>query len=286
VRQELVGVDEIPLAYSCGSEAVTGFVHLPTEPLDIGVLMVVGGPQYKVGSHRQFVILARYLAARGIPVFRFDYRGMGDSTGPMQDFESSNLDISSAIDVFLKQCGSVKKLVLWGLCDAASAISFYAPLDDRVGGLVMLNPWVRTEQSESKVFLKDYYIKRLRSKGFWLKVITKDFDFKGSIFSFAQKVKGAGKKTSTENNESLLPLPKRVIESMGRFEKDVLIILSGDDLTAKEFVQLVETDSTAKGIMSRKSISRLDLEGCNHTFSKKSWRHQVNEATCNWVTNL
>jgi len=48
---------------------------------DTGVLIVVGGPQYRVGSHRQFVMLARFLADHGVPCMRFDYRGMGDVSG-------------------------------------------------------------------------------------------------------------------------------------------------------------------------------------------------------------
>lgn len=63
-------------------------LHHPNEhEVPLGLLMVVGGPQYRVGSHRQFVLLARDLAAAGIPVFPFDYRGMGDSTGQARDFE-------------------------------------------------------------------------------------------------------------------------------------------------------------------------------------------------------
>jgi len=52
-----------------------------------GVLIVVGGPQYRVGSHRQFLLLSRRLAAEGHPVMRFDYRGMGDASGAMRGFE-------------------------------------------------------------------------------------------------------------------------------------------------------------------------------------------------------
>src|SRR5690349_24048098 len=53
-----------------------------------GVLLVVGGPQYRVGSHRQFALLCRRLAGRGVPALRFDYRGMGDADGAARTFES------------------------------------------------------------------------------------------------------------------------------------------------------------------------------------------------------
>jgi len=57
---------ERALRFRCQSEWLYGILHLPQQPVARGVLIVVGGPQYRVGSHRQFVLLARYLAERGI----------------------------------------------------------------------------------------------------------------------------------------------------------------------------------------------------------------------------
>jgi len=64
------------------------------------VLIIVGGPQYRVGSHRQFVLLARHLAAQGIPVMRFDVRGMGDSKGKPRNFGQLDDDLRAATDCF------------------------------------------------------------------------------------------------------------------------------------------------------------------------------------------
>ena len=70
---------ELPILFSCGSESLMGILSKSESAGHVGVLIVVGGPQYRVGSHRQFVLLARSLAAAGLSVFRFDYRGMGAS---------------------------------------------------------------------------------------------------------------------------------------------------------------------------------------------------------------
>ena len=60
---------------------------MPAVPDDTGVLVIVGGPQYRVGSHRQYVQLSRHLAEQGIASMRFDVRGMGDSPGVQRSFE-------------------------------------------------------------------------------------------------------------------------------------------------------------------------------------------------------
>ena len=82
-------VREDAVVFQCEGASLVGILHVPErEPARIGVLVIVGGPQYRVGSHRQFVLMARSLAQSGYAVLRFDYRGMGDSDGEMRTFES------------------------------------------------------------------------------------------------------------------------------------------------------------------------------------------------------
>ena len=76
------------LVFPCAGEALVGVASIPATPLALGMVVVVGGPQYRAGSHRQFVLLARRAAAAGIATLRFDYRGMGDATGPPIGFEN------------------------------------------------------------------------------------------------------------------------------------------------------------------------------------------------------
>ncbi len=260
-------------------------LHKPDKVRHPGVIIVVGGPQYRVGSHRQFVYLARLLAANGVPVLRFDYTGMGDSTGVGQNFESINGDIAIAVDTFFEQMPGMENIILWGLCDAASASGFYASGDERIKGLVLLNPWVRTEQGESKVFLQDYYLQRFCSKAFWGKVMSGDVKVAASIKSLSQKILGMFQKEPMPE-EGLLPLPVRVINSLSKFTHPVLFIFSGKDLTAKEFIQLVNTDKNGQALMKRNNVSRVELPDSDHTFSREEWKNQVNSATLNWLKAL
>ncbi len=281
-----MGGNEESLVFTCEGEELVGIIHQPKKPSGLGVLLVVGGPQYRVGSHRQFVTLARYLAEQGVTVFRFDYRGMGDSAGPMQDFEQAGADIKAATDVFLEHESNLTSLTLWGLCDAASAICFYASQDARINNLVLLNPWVRTEQGESKVFLKDYYLKRFFSKAFWQKIMSGDVNVMASTKSLSEKVLGVFKKEREPKKQGLLPLPDRVLNSLGKYTHPILFIFSGKDLTAKEFIHLVETDVKGQALMTQANVSRVDLPDSDHTFSRDEWKTQVNVATLGWLKAL
>ena len=83
---------EEAVTFPCEGQALVGVLAKPESPQDIGVVVIVGGPQYRAGSHRQFVLLSRALAVAGFAVLRFDYRGMGDSEGEQRDFESASVD--------------------------------------------------------------------------------------------------------------------------------------------------------------------------------------------------
>jgi exosortase A-associated hydrolase 2 len=143
--------NEKSIVFPCEQEELAGILHRPEQGSKVGVLIVVGGPQYRVGSHRQFVQLARFLCAQGVPVFRFDYRGMGDSSGDLLGFQGIDVDIRCAIDTFQYHCNAVTDIVIWGLCDAATAAISYAPRDARVKGLVLVNPWVYSKQGAARL---------------------------------------------------------------------------------------------------------------------------------------
>ena len=88
---------------------------------------------------------------------------MGDASGGARNFEECSTDIAVAIDTLFAQSPATKRVVLWGLCDAASAALIYLQErhDARVAGLILLNPWVRSAETLSKTHLKHYYGKRL-----------------------------------------------------------------------------------------------------------------------------
>ena len=81
------------LVFDCVADSLVGVVAVPERPKVTGVLIIVGGPQYRIGSHRQFVLISRYLATLGIACMRFDNRSMGDATGDDRDSGHRVLDV-------------------------------------------------------------------------------------------------------------------------------------------------------------------------------------------------
>jgi len=284
---------EIPVIFECQGQQLIGMIHQADVMATIGVLVVVGGPQYRAGSHRQFVLLTRHLAAQGIPAMRFDVRGMGDSEGRPRNFQQLGDDIQAAINCFLESCPALSHVVLWGLCDAASAALFYGYQDSRVKGMVLLNPWVFTEQGAAKTYLKHYYLQRLFSKDLWRKVFSFKFDYANSMTSLLNLLKQAvGQTKAPQTTDALvrvdenMTLPMRMRECLRQFAHPVLLILSGRDLTADEFKETVKGDPEWQSLLTEARITRHDFAEADHTFSSAVWREQVACWTIEWINTL
>ena len=74
--------EEYPVFVPAGEERLAGIICAPTGELeDLGVVLLTGANYTRTHRNRMWVRAARELAERGIPSIRFDYHGVGDSTG-------------------------------------------------------------------------------------------------------------------------------------------------------------------------------------------------------------
>jgi exosortase A-associated hydrolase 1 len=165
------------IAFPCGEAMLAGSVDGATGT--IGLLLVIGGSQTRVGSHRMYERLAKALADKGYPCFRYDRRGVGDSAGEDSGFRGSGLDLQAAADAFRKEVPTLTRLIGFGLCDGASALALYG---DEAGldGLILANPWlVEVEEgAPPPAAIRAHYRKRLLSWDGWKRLLTGAVNFK------------------------------------------------------------------------------------------------------------
>ena len=289
--------NEQAITFACQGEQLVGVVSLPqalpgttpnaqTPAPTTGLIIIVGGPQYRAGSHRQFVLLARAVAAAGTPALRFDYRGMGDSTGTLHTFEAVNDDIAAAIIALKTTVPSIKTIALWGLCDGASAalLYYHATKDARITGLCLLNPWVRSEASLAKTQVKHYYTQRLRQKEFWIKLLSGKVAasaFGDLVRKFMSAFASTPGKASDDDR---LPYQTRMALASAQFNGKMLLILSGDDYTAKEFLELVKSHADWADALRKPHLTRYDCPEADHTFSNKAKQAEVEAVTTRWIS--
>lgn len=280
---------EQPVVFECDSDRLVGIIAHPERPIETGAVIIVGGPQYRAGSHRQFTLLARQLAAQGIASIRFDYRGMGDSEGDMRNFEDIEADIRAAIDTVMKQVPNIKKIALWGLCDAASAAIYYGHTDPRVKSMVLLNPWVHTEAGAARARLRHYYLARLLSKAFWAKLVSGKVrlgETIGDLSKSTHQISAGSVVSLTPSGNPRHGGPgyiDRMLDGFKKFKGKTRVILSGNDLTAQEFESLLSTDVSWRKYCANPQIAITRFREANHTFSSRNWRNQVGEWSSDWI---
>lgn len=267
----------------CAGSMLPAILHdVPTAPGQrrVGALVIVGGPQYRVGSHRQFVLMARSLAARGFPVLRFDYRGMGDAGGPLRTFEDVAEDIAAALGAWLAKDTSLDGIVLWGLCDGASAAMMNCK-SARVVGLALANPWVRSAASEAKALVTHYYANRFLSWAFWKKFLSGKVGIGDAVKGLLGKLRVALR--GEETGPAAGDFRQRMLAGMKAFNGPVLLLVSGNDVTAKEFEDMVSSSSEWKQVVGRPAVTIVRLEDADHTFSRRVDLDRASDATADWM---
>lgn len=254
--------------FQCEGDELPGIVATPELAPRTGVLIVVGGPQYRVGSHRQFVQLARGFAAAGIACMRFDCRGMGDAAGDPRAFDELGDDIDAAIGAFRARVASLERVVLLGLCDGATAAVLYAAGRPDVGGLVLINPWVRTEVGASRTFLRHYYARRFLDRALWRKLASGQLGVGDSFRRFVQNAR-----TSLESAYAAAfksggrELPERVCDAFGKLQCACVVVLSGRDFVAREFEDSMRKLPAFAALVEKRRISVRHEAAADHTFS-------------------
>lgn len=262
---------EQPVVFECGGDRLLGVVSTPEAGGELGILIVVGGPQYRVGSHRQFVQLARAFAEDGLVAMRFDSRGMGDSEGEWRSFESVEEDVAAALDAMQRTAPGLRRVALWGLCGGASAALLYwlATRDPRVGGLVLVNPWLRTERLEARARVKHYYVKRLLEGAFWRKLLSGGVGTRalGDLFRNLRLAAPARPRAAVQESDDVV-LGRRMAEGWAGFPAPILLVLSENDHTAKEFQESAAVDGRWRRNLQMGNVRRFDLSGADHTFTQ------------------
>jgi exosortase A-associated hydrolase 1 len=226
------------VAFSCEGSALFGAVDLPEGPARAGLLIVSGGNETRAGAWNGQALIAARLAARGVAVFRFDRRGVGESEGSNAGFRGSQADIAAAIAAFRAEVPGLERVIGWGNCDAATALMLGGGFG--LDGLVLSNPWTFDEADETgddgdggksaapappPAALRAHYLRRLADPRAVWRLLTGGValgGLLGSLRAMARKAEQTG-------------LAADMARGLARFGGPVKILLAGRDMTAQAF---------------------------------------------------
>ena len=211
--------------FACSGETLFG--TLDAAPGKTGLLIVSGGNEIRIGAHRGMAILAQKLAARGIPVFRFDRRGIGDSTGKNSGFLLSGSDIGCAAATFSAEAG-IERLVAFGNCDAATALALFGPAAG-IDRLILANPWVVDDHDvmPPAAAIRARYAEKLKDPREWVRLLRGNVDI--------PKLASGLRKLAKKPSEVVEGLAARFGTALRTHSTDTTILLADRDNTAIAF---------------------------------------------------
>jgi len=277
-------IEEIPLVFDCQGSPLIGIIHLPEIPAKRGILaFAAGGPQYRAGVSRQLVYSAREISGQGIPFMRFDYRGMGDGCGPFRGYRCVEEDIRSAIKAFLKAVPDLSEIILWGGCDAATAVMLNAWRYPEVVGMIIANPFTVSKTAE-KASLRSYYFQRLWDRSFWRKV------FRGS-YNPLSLLKAVSKTDDIvtrplvttleqENDDSFVP---KMLEGMNAYKGCVLLLTNDQNFIGRRFSQLIKQNLKWRTVMRQPSVTHINLRCSGREFAMVEARGVMISVVASWL---
>ena len=227
------------ITFSCEGETLVA--TLDDAPGTTGLLIVSGGNEIRSGAHRGMAMLAHRLAETGIPVFRYDRRGVGDSTGDNGGYLTAKADLVAAAAAFRSAAPHVTRLIGFGNCDAASTLAVFGHAAG-IERIVAANPWViePIDDLPPASAIRARYWRALRDPAAWKRALTGNLNI-GNLFKGLQRVANARQEVDNA-------VAKRVLAALAEWQDDAAIILAGGDATAIAFAAAAGTAFPAETI--------------------------------------
>lgn len=283
VTKSQSAVLESAVVFPCQGADLVGILHSAPGARD-SMIFVTGGGQYRVGSHRLYVQLARSLAAAGVSVLRFDHQGRGDSSGTFRGFRHIHQDLVAARDALRCNQPTLRRIFIMGLCDGASAAVLSCMELSGIAGMVLINPWVYSSELEAKTRISSYYLARLKSMNFWRKVFTGRSNLAGSLRSVGGYLREIFLTRGTPIDDLMTPdYVESMLSNLKRFSHPVLVILCGQDLVAQQFQHLITHDRRWQMTMQAKTFDIEHFKLADHTFSTKEHQMLLGRLILTWL---
>ena len=242
------------IAFPCAGETLVG--TLDAAPGRTGLLIVSGGNEIRCGAHRGMALLAAHVAAAGYPAFRYDRRGIGDSTGENNGYVSARDDLVAAATAFRARAPQLMTILAYGNCDAASTLALYG----RTAGidrLLLANPWTieDTDDLPPAAAIRATYRQRLTSPAAWARLLAGKIDF-------TKAIDGLRKASRTMPQ----PLATQMVTAIEGWGDAATVILATGDATAQAYRA------------AARHLPAQSIETASHSFAREEDQRQLRAA--------
>lgn len=293
-----------------------GIFHLPqaAERSGIAVILLSPGVKMRTGPHLLYKRMAEMFTGLGLPVLRFDFFGLGDSEGHMDEKQLADVynhmevgrfvdDAIDAMDWMQVKYG-FSRFIMSGLCGGAISGLLAGSRDKRVAGLLGLGitPVLASKAADPALYMtvgqltelrKGYIRKLIDPKSIW-RALTLQSDFRLAWKSLIAPLRSRWEQKSCglatlENgtgrpaDDNANPLFPPAFFEMTSSERPVLLIFSGADRLNWEFQEkfVSRHGERLKSVQGMYEVHI--IPNANHILSFREWEKEMLDVSKDWL---
>ena len=294
-----------------------GILHAPDPDMARGecILLLSPGVKGRVAPHRLYLQMAERLVPLGFHVLRFDFHGLGDSEGSIDERVMADMynsiqggryvdDTIDAMD-WMQASHGVARFVGSGLCGGSITALLAARHDARIGSLLGLS-LPSTLEGGAENFdrfltrgqLRDEgrsYLRRIKDPRSWARFMTGKSGYTVILKALRELVfPTKSRPVATGSTASASSGPAAPVDNANpRFapafldlladRRPILLLFSGNDRHRHEFAEKFEDRYAAQIQASSGSYSLHVIDKANHILSDKAWVEEMLDVATGWL---
>jgi uncharacterized protein len=297
---------------NAAGQKLFGTLHLPAvrRPNLPAVVLLSPGVKMRVGPGRLYVPLTEMLVAEGYLVLRFDFFGLGDSEGDLEETMLAdvynNIEVGRYVDDtlcalrWLRQNQGCKRFVLGGLCGGAITALLAAEREPAVEALLSVGMTVTLASNAAAPgkFLTDaelewrrrLYLKKMLQTKYWLRFLTFRSEYgviwhamKRAIFKPQVKPAEVSPGAPVEQRGNANPLfPRAFLAFLGRGGR-ALMLFSEKDRLLSEYQEKFAAPYAQALTPHAAQVDQHVVKSANHVLSLREWQREMVDVSRQWL---
>jgi len=275
------------------------------------VLLLSPGIKGRVGPHRLYLKIAARLIPLGFHVLRFDYSGLGDSEGYVD--ERMLVDVYNTIHAgryvddticamdWMQQEVGVSRFIGSGLCGGSISALLAAKADSRIECLLGIGlptvleggpeNWAKALTHHQAAALRGRYVRKLLDPKAWTRLVSGRTNYEAlwKVVKKALPVPAAPKPapgpSKPADTDRTNPHFASAFWSMLSTGRPMLLIFSGADRLRYQFAENFESHHAARLEPFQHLYEVHVIEKANHVLSSAAWVDELGDVAGRWLSS-